>query len=158
MGNWFGKKSSPSPSPSSSSSKSNGEAKGKAPVTKAQEHPPAATHTTTPTPSHDKAEIKGHQPEDEVLSQDDLRAQELRNKADQHAKQRGEYYEQSQQAFKSGDKAAAKVCFFSFSFSLKVECFTFVILNVFFLLYLRRVFFFFLYATRISKFLNGTII
>jgi len=110
MGNWFGKK--------SSSSSEAPKDKGKAPAT-AQEHPPSTTPakatkatttttTTTTAPPKEVIDKKGHQPEDDVVSQDDLRAEELRKKADQHAKQRGEYYEQSQQSFKSGDKAAAK--------------------------------------------------
>jgi len=52
---------------------------------------------------------KGREPQDEVLTEDDVRAQELRKKADEHAKLRGKYFEESQAAFKKGDKAEAKV-------------------------------------------------
>ena len=79
--------------------------KGKAPF---KPPPPIISSNPSTTSQKNVIDKKGHQPEDEVLSQDDLRAQELRRKADQHAKQRGEYYEQSQNAFKSGDKARAK--------------------------------------------------
>jgi DNA-nicking Smr family endonuclease len=104
MGNLFGKK---------ASKQEKHEDKGKAPAKeskpkKAQEHPPASAAASPPPKQEQVIKEKGKQPEDEVLSQDDIRAQELRDKAGKHAKARGDYYEQSQQAFKNGDKAAAK--------------------------------------------------
>lgn len=106
MGNIFGKGKEKKPTK---------EDKGKAKETtksKAQEHPPSsttpATSRATPPKQEQITSVKGKQPEDEILSQDDLRAEELRKKSDQHAKKRGEYYEQSQQAYKSGDGAKAK--------------------------------------------------
>jgi len=64
-----------------------------------------------PPPQNQNQQIikdKGREPQDEVETADDLKAQEFRKKADEHAKSRGKYFEESQAAFKRGDKAEAK--------------------------------------------------
>lgn len=79
------------------------------PKSKGKENQPPPNQNVPQNQNQQIVKDKAREPQDEVVTEDDVKAQEFRKQADEHAKLRGKYFDESQAAFKKGDKAEAKV-------------------------------------------------